>query len=119
MIGMKSIEQAVATALHEVAIGAKYVQKAIDKAEAIVQADAPAVEALTSLVDPRAAAIERIGVAVLGELEPQISKVAGDVSTAAAAPTLTISLELYAELKTLYASFASELTAAKAAVKAA
>lgn len=113
-----SAEHAVASVAHDVAVGARAVQAAIDKAAKTVQADAPAIEALTSLVDPRAAAIERIGAALIGQIEPQVAKAAGDVANDAAAPSVTLTSDLYAELKALYASLATEITAAKNAVTA-
>ena len=115
-IGITTIEHAVANVAHEISIGAKAVKSAMDKAEGWLVKDAPTIEALTSLVDPRAAVIERIGAALIGELEPQLSKVFGDVSTDAAAPTVTLTSDLFNELKSLYASLAGEITAAKAQV---
>ena len=78
-----SAQHAVATALHDVVVGAKFVGKAVAKAEAVAVKDAPAIEQLTAMVDPRAAQIERIGAAVLGTLEPQIVTASNQVATAA------------------------------------
>ena len=113
-----SVEHAVATAARDVVVGARATQKFLDKAVAVSTAEAPTVEALTGLVDPRAAAIERIGFALLGELEPQVSKVAGDVASEGATPSFAISAELYAELKALYGHLSSEISAAKSQVSA-
>lgn len=61
-----SIEHGFAVVVHDIAVGARWAAKAI----AVVENNAPAVEAITALIDPRAAAIERTGAAVIGAFAP-------------------------------------------------
>ena len=109
-------EHAAATALHDIVVGARAVQSYLNKAGTVIAKDAPTVEALTALVDPRAAAIERVGVALLGQAEPVIAGLAGDVENDAAAPSVKLTASLVADLRTIFASTKNEVTAAKAQI---
>ncbi len=66
MFLLTSIEHAFATAASDVVKMAKYVEAKVLPALQKVEADAPTIEAITSLISPQAANIERVGFAILG-----------------------------------------------------
>ena len=118
MILITTIEHGVATAARDILIGARAAAKVVDA----VQKEAPGIEAITALVDPRAAAIERIGVALIGQAQPQIDKLVGAGTTLAAdaqQPSIVLSAELTQELVALFASMKTEIGGVKATVTAA
>ena len=63
---LSSIEHAFASAASDVVKVAKFVEQSVLPVLKKVQADESTVEAITSLVSPQAANIERVGFAVLG-----------------------------------------------------
>lgn len=119
MIKITTIEHGIASAVRDVVIGARATQKFIEtKVEPALQNDAPAIEKLTALVDPRAADAERVGFAALGVLLPQIDKAASETAKDGSAPTVTLTVELFNDLKALGQAFAAEIAGAKASVAA-
>jgi hypothetical protein len=74
-----SVEHALATAASDVVKVAKFVETAVLPALKTAQANQSTIEAITSLVSPQAANIERAGFAVLGV----VIKAIDDAGTAA------------------------------------
>lgn len=90
---LSSIEHAFASAASDVVRVAKFV--VLKKA----QADAPTIEAVTALVSPQAANIERVGFAVLG----LVIKAIDDAGVGAGANGLNVTLDaqLIADIKSI------------------
>lgn len=116
MISITTVQHAIASTAHEIVIGARAVERAVEKTLTVLQKDAPAIIALTSLVDPRAASIERIGTALLGEILPQIDSAAHATEADANAPSVTLTTELFAELKALAGQLSAEIAQARQTV---
>lgn len=106
MIGITSIEHALATLAHDVVKGAKAVDTFLQKAAVKATAAAPTIEALTAMVDPAAVPFERAAFAALG----LVAKAAGDADAAAAAKGLTITLDqqAWADFKAVYDQLSSK-----------
>lgn len=111
-LGFKSIGHFLASALHDIIVGAK----AVEKAGAAVAKNQQLVEDLTSLVSPQAAALERIAFGVFGE----VAGVAATVDAAASANGISVTLdaEMVADIKALIAQFPDIIAQAKAAFPA-
>jgi hypothetical protein len=110
-LGWASIGHFLASAFHDISVGAK----AVEKAGLAVAKNAPLVEDLTSLVPgfgPQAAALERIAFGVFG----QVAGVATAVDTAASANGINVQFdaEMVADIKALIAQFPSIVAQAKA-----
>src|SRR5215831_9858097 len=78
---------------------AKFVEQSVLPVLKKAQADAPTIEAVTALVSPQAANIERVGFAVLGV----VIKAIDDAGTAAGANGLNVTLDaqLVADIKSV------------------
>ena len=96
---ISSMEHAFATAASDTVKVAKFVETQDLPALKKAQADAPTIEAVTSLVSPQAANIDRVGFAVLG----MVIKAIDDAGTAAEANGLNITLDsqLVADVKSI------------------
>jgi len=96
---LNSIEHAFASAASDVVKVAKFVEVSVPPVLKKAQADAPTIEAVTALVSPQAANIERVGFAVLGV----VIKALDDAGTAAGASGLNLSLDaqLVADIKSI------------------
>ena len=116
MIVITTVEHALAAGIHDLKVGAAATKMVVAKVLSVVEKDAPVVEAITTLVDPRIATLERVGEALLGQILPQVETAAGDLATEATTPSVTLTQELYAELKALVTQLGPEITAAKASV---
>jgi hypothetical protein len=94
-----SIEHAFATAASDTVKVAKFVETSVLPVLKKAQADAPTIEAVTALVSPQAANIERVGFAVLGV----VVKAIDDAGTATGASGLNIRLDaqLIADIKSI------------------
>ena len=86
---ISSIEHAFATATSDTAKAAKFVETSVLPVLKKAQADSSTIEAVTSLVSPQAANIERAGFAVLGV----VIKAIEDAGAAAGANGLNVSLD--------------------------
>jgi hypothetical protein len=82
---IESVEHGIASVAADVVKGAKKVAAAIAK----VQGSEAAVEALTSVIDPSAVAIERAAFAALGV----VLKTVNDAGSAAAAGSVNVPLD--------------------------
>lgn len=82
---LKNIEQALATAAHDVVTGARAIASESTKLEAAE----PAIEGVTALIDPTAVVVERAAFAALAAL----AKAANDTSDAGAANGLNVQLD--------------------------
>src|SRR5215467_6448269 len=96
---LNNIEHALASAASDVVKVAKFVEQSVLPVLKKAQADAPTIEAVTALVSPQAANIERVGFAILGV----VIKAIDDAGTAAAVNGLNISLDaaLVADIKSI------------------
>jgi len=96
---LNSVEHALASAASDVVKVAKFVEQSVLPVLKKAQADAPTIEAVTALVSPQAANIERVGFAVLGVVIKPID----DAGTAAGANGLSVSLDaqLVADIKSI------------------
>src|SRR5262245_35388680 len=96
---ISSIEHAFATAASDTVKVAKFVEAKVLPALKQAQAEAPTIEAVTALVSPQAANIERVGFAVLGV----VIKAIDDAGSTAGASGLNISLDaqLVADIKSV------------------
>ena len=110
---ISSIEHALATAASDTVKVAKFVETKVLPALKTAQAEAPTIEAVTALVSPQAADIERMGFAVLGV----VIKAIDDAGTAAGANGLNVTLDaqLVADIKSIASTVkgAAPITAAK------
>jgi hypothetical protein len=109
-----SVEHALATAASDTVKVAKFVETSVLPVLKKAQAD-PTSEAVTSLVSPQAANIERAGFAVLGV----VIKAIDDASTAVGANGLNVSLDaqLVADIKAIAAAVKGALSATAARAK--
>src|SRR5215471_6829840 len=96
---LSSVEHALASAASDVVKVAKFVEQSVLPVLKKAQAEAPTIEAVTALVSPQAANIERLGFAVLG----LVIKAIDDAGTAAGANGLNVTLDaqLVADIKSL------------------
>src|SRR5215813_9487972 len=96
---LNSIEHALASAASHLIKVAKFVEQSVLAVLKKAQADAPTIEAVTTLVSPQAANIERVGFAVLG----LVIKAIDDAGTAAGANGLNVTLDaqLVADIKSI------------------
>ena len=94
-----SIEHSLAVAASETVKVAKFVETSVLPVLKKAQADAPTIEAVTSLVSPQAANIERAGFAVLGV----VIKAIDDAGAASGANGLNVTLDaqLVADIKSI------------------
>jgi hypothetical protein len=99
---ISSTEHALAVAASDTVKVAKFVETKVLPVLKQAQADAPTIEAVTALVSPQAANIERVGFAVLGV----IIKALDDAGTVAGANGLNVSLDaqLIADIKSIAAA---------------
>lgn len=106
MIGIISIEHALATVAHDVVKGAHAVNTFLAKVATKGITAAPTIEALTAMIDPAAVPFERCAFAALG----LIAKAAGQADAAAAAKGLTITLDqqAWADFKAVYDQLSSK-----------
>ena len=96
---LNSIEHAFASAASDVVKVAKFVEQSVLPVLKKAQADAPTIEAVTALVSPQAANIERVGFAILGV----VIKAIDDAGTAAGASGLNVTLDaqIVADIKSI------------------
>ena len=96
---ISSVEHALAVAASGTVKVAKFVDTQVLPVLKQAQAEASTIEAVTSLVSPQAANIERVGFAVLGV----VIKALDDAGTAAGASGLNVSLDaqLAADIKSI------------------
>ena len=94
-----NLEHAYATAIGDIRKAAKYVESAVLPILLKVEAAAPTVEAVTALVSPTVASIERVGDAVLGSVIKAIE--AGGSAAAAGGVNLTLDADLVADIKSI------------------
>ena len=96
---ISSIEHSLAAAASDVVKVAKFVETKVLPVLKQAQAEALTIEAVTALVSPQAADIERMGFAVLGV----VIKAIDDAGTAAGANGLNVSLDaqLVADIKSI------------------
>lgn len=96
---ISSLEHAYATAAQAIVNEAKVISSKVLPALQKAEVEAPTIEAITALVSPAAANIERTGFAVLGT----VIKAIEDAGTAATAGGLSISLDaaLVADIKAI------------------
>jgi hypothetical protein len=112
---LSSIEHTLASAASDVVKVAKFVEQKVLPALKQAQAEAPTIEAVTSLVSPQAANIERVGFAVLG----LVIKAIDDAGTAAGANGLNVTLDaqLVADIKSISSAVKSAAPVAAAPSK--
>jgi hypothetical protein len=110
-----SVEDALATAASDTVKVAKSVEASVLPVLKKAQAVQSTIEAVTSLVSPQAANIERAGFAVLGV----VIKAIDDASTAVGANGLNVSLDaqLVADIKAIAAAVKGALSATAALAK--
>lgn len=84
-----TLEHAFAVAAQKIVAEAKFVESKVLPVLEKAQAQAQTVEAITGLVSPQAANIERVGYAILG----QVIKAIEDSASAAAAGGLNVTLD--------------------------
>lgn len=108
-ISWSSVGHFFASAFHDVQVVAKAVNAELAK----VGGSEATVEALTSLVSPEAAVVERLAFAALGE----VAAIAQDANVAAGASGVNVTLDaqLIADVKALIAKFPSIIAQAEAA----
>ena len=109
---LNTVEHALASAASDVVKVAKFVEQSVLPVLKKAQAEAPTIEAVTALVSPQAANIERVGFAVLGFGIKAID----DAETAAGANGLNVNLDaqIAADIKGIARSRARcPVTAAK------
>jgi hypothetical protein len=106
MIGITSIEHALATVAHDVVKGSHAVDTFLQRAIVKGAAAEPVIESLTAMVDPAAVPFERAAFAALGI----VAKAAGAADAAAAAKGLTITLDqqTWADFKAVYDQLSSK-----------
>lgn len=106
-ISWTSVGHFFAAGFHDVQVVAKAVDAEILK----IGAAAPTVEALTSLVSPQAAAVERLAFAALGE----IAGIAQSTTVVAGASGVNVSLDatLIADVKALVSQFPTLISQAE------
>ena len=92
-----TFEHAYATAIGDIKKAAKYVESAVLPLLLKVEAAAPTVEAVTALVSPTVASIERVGDAVLGAVIAAIEA----AGAAAGGVSLTLDADLVADIKSI------------------
>jgi NADH:ubiquinone oxidoreductase subunit D len=92
------------------------VAKAVAVEVAKLGAAAPTVEALTSLVSPQAADVERLAFAALGEIASVIQHV--DVAAGAGGVNVNLDAQLVADIKALVAYFPQLVSQAEQIFKA-
>jgi hypothetical protein len=99
MIPQESVAHALATAASDTVKVAKFVEQSVLPALKKAQADSSTIEAVTALVSPQAANIERVGFAVIGV----VIKAIDDAGAAAGANGLNLSLDaqLVADIKSI------------------
>ena len=96
---LNSVEHALASAASDVVKVAKFVEQSVLPVLKKAQADAPTIEAVTALISPQAANIERVGFAVLG----LVIKAIDDAGAVAGSNGLNITLDaaLVADIKSI------------------
>ena len=106
---ISSMEHAFAVAASDTVKVAKFVDTQVLPVLKKVQADQSTIEAVTGLVSPQAANIERLGFAVLGV----VIKALDDAGTAAGANGLDVSLDaqLIADIKSIASAVKGAVTA--------
>jgi hypothetical protein len=106
MIGIVTIEHALATVAHDVVKGAHAVDQFLAKAVVKGVAAAPVIESLTAMIDPAAVPFERAAFAALG----LVAKAAGEADAATAAKGLSITLDQqsWADFKAVYDQLSSK-----------
>ena len=107
-----SLEHTLASAASDVVKVAKFVEHSVLPVLKKAQAQETTIEAVTALVSPQAANIERVGFAVLGV----VIKAIDDAGTAAGANGLNVSLDaqLVADIKSISSAVKSAAPVAAA-----
>jgi hypothetical protein len=109
---ISSIEHSLAVAASDTVKAAKFVETSVLPVLKKAQADQSTIEAITSLVSPQAANIERAGFAVLGV----IIKALDDANAAAGANGLSVTLDaqLVADVKAIASAVKGAVSASAA-----
>jgi hypothetical protein len=93
--GFSSIGHLFATVAHDIVKGLKTIEHVL----ANVQASAPQIEAITAIVDPKAADIERAAFAVLGTVAHAVDS--ADAATSANGLNVALDAEFVAAVKAI------------------
>ena len=108
---INSVEHALAVAASDTVKVAKFVETSVLPLLKSARANASTIEAVTSLVSPQAANIERAGFAVLGVI---INAIDAAGAAAGARPHVTLYAQLVADVKPISAAVKAALSAAAA-----
>ena len=92
-----TLEHAYAVAISDLKKAAKFVQSKVLPALEQVHADAPAIEAVTGVISPQLANIERVGDALLGT----VIKAIEDAGQASGGVTVSLASELVADIQAI------------------
>jgi hypothetical protein len=109
--GFDNLGHAFASALHDVHVGLSWVAREIPK----LQADAPTVEAITGLVSPQAATIERAAFAILGDVAAAVN--AADQAALANGMDVKLDASTVQSVKNLIADLKPQLMIAVPSLK--
>ena len=109
---ISSVEHALAVAASDTVKVAKFVETSVLPVLKSAQANASTIEAVTALVNPQAANVERVGFAVLGV----VIKAIDDAGTAVTANGLNVTLDsqLIVDIKSIAAAVKGAVPAAAA-----
>src|SRR5579883_1761315 len=99
MILIENVEHALATAAHDTVKVARFVEHQVLPALQKAQANESTVEAITGLVSPQAANIERVSFAVLGKVIAAIQ--AAENAASAGGVNISIDAELVSAVKAI------------------